>query len=83
MEEQVYNKLSKTDQELLASLFETQSAKTILRAGVQYQEDKALHIAMTAPDMENVMLNRGMIQGARFLYDLMKLAAKKNKKSQG
>lgn len=84
MEEQVYKKLSKRDRELLGTLFETESAKAILRAGVQYQEDKALHIAMTAPDMENVMLNRGMIQGARFLYDLMKHAHSKiNKEKQG
>lgn len=82
MEEQVFKKLSKKDRELLGTLYETESAKAILRAGVQYQEDKALHIAMTAPDMENVLLNRGMIQGARFMYDLMKIAHRKINKEK-
>ena len=84
MEEQVFKKLTQKDKELLGTLFETESAKAILRAGIQYQEDKALHIAMSAPDMENVYLNRGNIMGARFIYDMMKYAHKKmNKEKQG
>lgn len=80
MEEQVYKRLSSREKELLASLYETESIKAILKAGVNYQEDKAMHIALTAPDMENIMLNRGMIQGARFIYDLIKFANKRAKK---
>lgn len=82
MEDQVYKKLTASERELLGTLFETQSAKAVARAGFLYQEDKALHIAMTAPDMENVLLNRGMIQGARFMYDLMKYCSQRMKKEK-
>jgi hypothetical protein len=80
MEEQVYKKLSTEQKELLGTIFETQTMKAILTASDIYQQDKALHIAVTAPNFENVILNRGNIAGARFIYDLCQFANKKMKK---
>lgn len=77
MDKQVYGKLTSDDKELLASLWETKVIKSIIRAGDIYQQDKALHIALTADSYENVLLNRGNIAGARFLYDLIKYAHEK------
>lgn len=82
MEDQVYKQLTQTDKDLIAALFDTQVIKAIARAGNIYQQDKAVHIALSAPDMENVLLNRGNIAGARFIYDLAKHAHSKQKKEQ-
>lgn len=84
MESEVYGLLSEKDRELLGTLFETESAKAMLHAGDLYQQRKALHISMIADSFDNVLLNRGNIQGARFMYDLMKFAHSKiNKEKQG
>lgn len=82
MEDEVYRGLSKKDRELIGTLFETESARAVLHALDLYQQKKALHISMVAPDFENVVLNRGNIHGARFIYDLMKLANRKIKKEK-
>jgi len=81
MEDQVYRKLTSEQKELLATLYETQSMKAILNAGVIYQQIKAEHVAMVAPNMDNVLTNRGNIFGARFIYDLCKYAHSKQKKA--
>lgn len=81
MEEQVYRKLDERDQELIAGLFETEAFRSIMKAGDIFQQDKSEHIALLAPDMNNVVLNRGNIYGARFIVDLIKLAHQKQKKA--
>ena len=84
MEQEIYAALSEKERELLGTLFETESARAILVALDKYQQSKATHIALMAPDFDNVILNRGNIQGARFTYDLMKFAHSKiNKEKQG
>ena len=84
METEVYAVLSTKERELLGTLFETESAKALATALDKYQLAKATHIATMAPDFENVLLNRGNIQGARFAYDLMKFAhSKMTKEKQG
>lgn len=84
MEQEVYLALDSKERELLGTLFETESAKAILSALDKYQLAKATHIAVMAPDFDNVILNRGNIQGARFIYDLMKHAHKViSKEKQG
>ena len=84
MEDEVFRALSTKERELLGTLFETESAKAILVALDKYQQGKASHIALMAPDFDNVILNRGNIQGARFIYDLMKFAHSKiSKEKQG
>jgi hypothetical protein len=80
MEQQVWNKLTSRDQDLLAALWETEVIKSIAHAGDLYQQDKALHISMVADSMENVLLNRGNIQGARFIFDLAKFAHQRQKR---
>lgn len=82
MDNQIYNKLTEDQRELLGTLFDTQSMRAIMVAGNLYQQDKAEHIALMAPDFDNVILNRGNIQGARFIYDLCKLAHSKMKKAE-
>lgn len=84
MEQEIYAALSEKERELLGTLFETESKRAILVALDKYQQSKAAHIALMAPDFDNVILNRGNIQGARFIYDLMEFAHKKiNKEKQG
>jgi len=82
MEDEVFRALSTKERELLGTLFETESAKAILVALDKYQMAKATHIALMAPDYDNVILNRGNIQGARFIYDLMKHAHSKINKEK-
>ena len=81
MEDKVYKKLNSTEKELLATLFETESMRAILKAGALYQDTKAEHIALTADNFDNVLVNRGNIMGARFIYDLCKYAKSKEKKA--
>jgi hypothetical protein len=80
MESSVYKQLTSTDKELLATLWGTQTIKSVGNAIDKYQQLKAAHIAMNAPDFANVLVNRGNIEGARFIYDLCKLAHSKQKK---
>lgn len=82
MEKQVYDKLTSEDKELLATIYDSKLIKTIARAGDIYQQDKAAHISLLAPDFNNVLLNRGNIQGARFIYDICKYAHTQNKKNK-
>lgn len=82
MEQDVYAALSTRERELLGTLFETESAKALASALDKYQLAKATHIATMAPDFDNVILNRGNIQGARFAYDLMKFAHSKINKEK-
>lgn len=84
MEQEVYAALDTRQRELLGTLFETESAKALAVALDKYQLAKATHIATMAPDFDNVLINRGNIQGARFAYDLMKFAHQRlTKEKQG
>lgn len=81
MEQQVFQQLTKNEQALLASVKEMEVYKVILKAGAFYQQEKAAHVALVADSYDNVILNRGNIYGARFIADLVKYAAKSQKKA--
>jgi hypothetical protein len=80
MEADVYKKLSKDEKELLATLYETQSMRAMIVAGDFYQRIKAEWVVTNSPDYNNVLFNRGAIEGARFIVDLCKYCLEKQKK---
>lgn len=77
MERDVYKRLSKKDQAALVSLYETEEFKTLKKSLEIYQSEIAHFTLANSPDHEVTLLNRGKVLGARFIFDLAKLAAKK------
>jgi len=67
----VYRKLSSKDKEALALLGGTPIMDVIIRAIDLYQKDKAVFSMAMAPDFNNVLINRGEVQGARWIVDLI------------
>lgn len=81
MEETVYKALTGKEKEILAQLFESESMKAIKHALELYQTEKAAWVLAESPDHNYTILNRGQVQGARFIFDLAKTAYKhENKK---
>ncbi len=82
MEETVYKALSAKERASLVSLYESETMKAVKKALEIFQTEKAHHVLTTSPDHENTILNRGQVIGARFVFDLAKLAAKKENKKR-
>lgn len=82
MEEEIYKALKNEEKEILAALYESKSMKALKRALELYQLKKAEWVIEVSKDHEYTVLNRGNVQGARFIFDLCQTAYKNENKKR-
>lgn len=70
MDNTVYKKLTEKERAQLAAFADSETFRTVVKALDIYQKVKAVNTIASSPDHETTVLNRGEIQGARFLADL-------------
>lgn len=76
MNEDVYKTLTEKDKALLSALYESETMKAIKNSLATYQLKKAEWVILQAPDHLYTVLNRGNVEGARFIVDLALYANK-------
>jgi hypothetical protein len=82
MEETVLKTLTERERALLSDLYDSESMKALRKALAQYQLEKAQWVLTSSPNHEYTIQNRGAVEGANFVFGLVRSAnQKENKKS--
>lgn len=82
MEKTILKGLTEKEKALLAELSESASMDAMLKALALYQLEKAKWVVMSSPDHNYTLVNRGQVEGSRFIVDLCKTARDSEKKQK-